>query len=126
MSVYAQWEFLLNDIEPIYVDIIFKNYYGVADSAAYLKLVPNLKIVKPVDPVTIDEEWQFKGWCRDSGLTDLWNFDNDLVEDYMIEGDNNLHYIILYPKWQKGVKTTPLKHLIINKHLSPVLQRNLP
>lgn len=91
------WEWCSPGPELIYVDIIFKNYYGIADNSDYVELIPNLLIVKLNDPVRDYGNWLFEGWYRDLNLTLPWDFYNDEVEDYMIE-ENGITFLILYPK----------------------------
>lgn len=124
MSVYAQWEWLSTDPEPVFVNVLFQYNDGTDETYYYIESDLNAKISKPIyNPVREDGDWKFDGWYKDSGCINPWDFVNDILDEYNIIEENGIYSLYLYAKWKNSdINTTPRKYILINRHISPVLR----
>lgn len=82
MTIYAKWTAMI-------YEVIFVTNGG--SSVEVQSVAHNEKIIEPGAPTRAG--YFFAGWYKESGLTNLWNFDTDVVESE----------VTLYAKWSDSL-----------------------
>ena len=84
-TIYARWEAIL----PTTYTVTFNSQSGSSVSSQNVE--DGKKVSKPADPTRTG--YTFGGWYKESGCTNAWNFDTDVVTTA----------ITLYAKWSVAV-----------------------
>jgi len=96
ISIYAKW--VLNIVpEPTEYTVSF-NTNGGSDVEDMIVLEGS-KASKPVDPTK--GGYTFAGWFKDSGLTEVYDWDTEVVSD-----------MVLYAKWTENIVPEPTEYTV--------------
>ncbi|MDE7263817.1 MAG: InlB B-repeat-containing protein [Anaeroplasmataceae bacterium] len=91
-TLFPKWKIKENPVPVTYTAIFVSNGGSSVESISNIQI--GTKLTKPKDPVR--EGYLFKGWYKDASYVELWDFEEDVVNEN----------ITLYAKWDKEPEPT--------------------